>query len=664
MNSMKQSSLIEFLYKKYECEAPHCRHVAHIALTLFEGLQNQMQFTASMKKILHIAALLHDIGYAQDPASHAEKSAEIVLKEQISGISESQKRYCAAVILLHRKDFRSFLHSPLITSLRYRETVLRCAALLRIADGLDHSHIQDARIKEITTTPSEVIVTVTPVVYAKNIEYALQKADLFKQCFKTSLTLQIAPEKQANTFSYTSLLDPDEPSMQEAARKLLYYYYRLAVDTIGGAIKGEDPEYLHDFRVALRRFRTIARSCKQFLPHKQQAELDKTLTQLLRELGVCRDSDIRTAYVSQLIEKVSASQAQHFYPCLEKLQTDRDCQKKICKERLLDQQTQLFVKSIARFLRVHIPAHIRQNPQTVLLSKWTEEKVQRFLYRITQIPISATMKPEKLHALRKVVRQARYVTESFLGVLPPSYGQYAKFFKSYTTTLGKVHDFDIILEMAENPHYQCPQHLVKDIHDKRKKMVQKCKKKLESFISHGSVQTRITEIKKKMETKEIIIYIMRHGIAQQRSPLVKESERKLIPKGKKKVLAVGNRLNQLKINFDLILTSPYTRAFETASILAQSLSPQPKVLIEQMLEPAGSFDHLIEKINALGISSCCLIGHEPDLGRLLSYLLCGNSAAFTVTFKKAAICSISFSSGVEKGKGTLLWLAHPKLLQH
>ena len=75
------------------------------------------------------------------------------------------------------------------------------------------------------------------------------------------------------------------------------------------------------------------------------------------------------------------------------------------------------------------------------------------------------------------------------------------------------------------------------------------------------------------------IYIIRHAIAVDEGmpEYEKDSERPLTDKGRKKMRQIAKGLRTLGVEIDLILSSPYVRARETAEILASEFKMKKKV---------------------------------------------------------------------------------------
>ena len=75
------------------------------------------------------------------------------------------------------------------------------------------------------------------------------------------------------------------------------------------------------------------------------------------------------------------------------------------------------------------------------------------------------------------------------------------------------------------------------------------------------------------------LYILRHGIAvEPGSPGYKsDSERPLIPKGERRLRSAAAAMRKLELSFDLILSSPFIRAKQTAEIVAGELKLKKRI---------------------------------------------------------------------------------------
>jgi phosphohistidine phosphatase len=160
----------------------------------------------------------------------------------------------------------------------------------------------------------------------------------------------------------------------------------------------------------------------------------------------------------------------------------------------------------------------------------------------------------------------------------------------------------------------------------------------------------------------LALYLIRHGLAAERGDeYPDDSKRPLTSAGISALRKEARALVELDISFDVIITSPLTRARQTADVFAQGLPAKPPVVLTDSLSPAGSHASLFQELGRhMRKASIALVGHEPNLGELAARLL---GAKGGIEFKKGAICRIDFDVFPPKGVGTLKWLAPPKLLR-
>jgi phosphohistidine phosphatase len=112
-----------------------------------------------------------------------------------------------------------------------------------------------------------------------------------------------------------------------------------------------------------------------------------------------------------------------------------------------------------------------------------------------------------------------------------------------------------------------------------------------------------------------VIYLLRHGDAE--AGQGDDASRALTAKGERQAAAAGRALAALRAEIDACLTSPRTRAADTARLACQALGLEPETA------PAlsgGPFD--AAKL-AAGRGSVLLVGHEPDFSNEVARLTGG-----------------------------------------
>lgn len=162
------------------------------------------------------------------------------------------------------------------------------------------------------------------------------------------------------------------------------------------------------------------------------------------------------------------------------------------------------------------------------------------------------------------------------------------------------------------------------------------------------------------------LYIVRHAIAVEAGTpgYEDDSQRNLTDKGRKKMVKIAQGLKELEERLDLILTSPYLRAMQTANLLRKAFNLKKNKVIEtEHLTPMGYADQLIHEVNEKygELERIALVGHEPSLSALASVLVAGESD-ISLTLKKGGVCRLSVGS-LQYGRcATLDWLLSPSQL--
>lgn len=162
----------------------------------------------------------------------------------------------------------------------------------------------------------------------------------------------------------------------------------------------------------------------------------------------------------------------------------------------------------------------------------------------------------------------------------------------------------------------------------------------------------------------MILYIIRHAIAAPAGEQGEDSLRPLTDKGRKKMRKIARGLMELEAQIDLILTSPYLRATQTARILAKTFDlKKSKVVITENLTPIGDLDQLINEIGEkyADIQNIALVGHEPSLSSLAAVLISGEPS-LSLTLKKGGVCRLTLDTIQYARCATLDWLLFPSQL--
>ena len=138
------------LGKKYFFDEKHANTVAKFAVQIFDQTKPFHQMDAEGRLILEVAALLHDIGHYVNVYNHHKHSAYLIQSNPLVGLTQLQMDMVANVARYHRKSAPKMQHKPYEDlSPKNRLTISKLAAILRLADALDHEHASTVESVEV-----------------------------------------------------------------------------------------------------------------------------------------------------------------------------------------------------------------------------------------------------------------------------------------------------------------------------------------------------------------------------------------------------------------------------------------------------------------------------------------------------------------------------------
>jgi phosphohistidine phosphatase len=154
------------------------------------------------------------------------------------------------------------------------------------------------------------------------------------------------------------------------------------------------------------------------------------------------------------------------------------------------------------------------------------------------------------------------------------------------------------------------------------------------------------------------VYILRHAEAEPRGPGVTEAARKLTIDGKRELRAALRLAREAGVAPEVILSSPWTRAQETALAAGDELHTK-RVIETKSLLPDVLPSHIWGEIRSLRpLKEIMVVGHEPHLSGLAAFLL---EAPVAIDMKKAAIIRVDVQDREGPPRGVLKWMLTPKL---
>jgi exopolyphosphatase / guanosine-5'-triphosphate,3'-diphosphate pyrophosphatase len=130
--------------RRLEYDQAHAEHVRELGIMLFDRLQPVHHLPAESRVLLEASALLHDVGHMISHRGHHKHGEYLALNGDIPGLEGRERAIVAALVRYHNRKSEPAGHHQAYSSLNNNDKRLtrRLAAILRIAEALDHSHRQ------------------------------------------------------------------------------------------------------------------------------------------------------------------------------------------------------------------------------------------------------------------------------------------------------------------------------------------------------------------------------------------------------------------------------------------------------------------------------------------------------------------------------------------
>jgi exopolyphosphatase/guanosine-5'-triphosphate,3'-diphosphate pyrophosphatase len=136
------------LGKRYHFDERHGAQVAAQAQVLFRALQEEHGLDRRCELLLHVAALLHEIGMYVGERSHHKHTMYLIMNSDIFGLGQRDLTIVGMIARYHRRATPRPTHEVYISLSREDRTIIaKLAAILRVADALDRTH--SARLQSI-----------------------------------------------------------------------------------------------------------------------------------------------------------------------------------------------------------------------------------------------------------------------------------------------------------------------------------------------------------------------------------------------------------------------------------------------------------------------------------------------------------------------------------
>jgi phosphohistidine phosphatase len=159
----------------------------------------------------------------------------------------------------------------------------------------------------------------------------------------------------------------------------------------------------------------------------------------------------------------------------------------------------------------------------------------------------------------------------------------------------------------------------------------------------------------------MILYVMRHAEAVEGSDTLQDEWRYLTETGRSAAAKMSSSIAKIGPKPRLTVTSPLTRAVQTAEIAAEKACRKNVVVASRLLLPGADISDLVTYLKECKeckeAKRVLLVGHEPQLGSLVAILLGRQDEA--ISLKKGACVALELDPKKDKKPARFLWYLIP-----
>jgi CHAD domain-containing protein len=412
--------------------------VADLCARIFRDLPHLHGLTKTCRPLVEMTALLHDIAEPEGKKSHDLSGAARLRKTRIPFVPRGWKPLMAQAVALHskRSDIKSFLARLAEKKNPRLELAARLGAVLRIADGLDHCRKQDTRIRAIVDDGKAVTIYLADSSSAEeNGRFALGKADLWNRLSPRPIgQIVVVRDKAPNT----DLVRPRQP-MRQAARAMLQRQFEQLASREYGLGYAQDPEYVHEMRVAIRRMLVLIHAFDKDLGSAIRP-IGKRIANLGRRLGDVRDSDAFLAYVQDCLDQAPPSGRRVLVKVRNAQRRTRREQYRQVMEAFAGAEYERLKARLERFLAAGAGGRRGRQPASREVTKALQRYLAEFFSHGRRLE---KLSPRQQHQLRIDCKNLRYLADFFRAFYGTRLRGMIDELTEFQDLLGQVHDYHV-----------------------------------------------------------------------------------------------------------------------------------------------------------------------------------------------------------------------------
>lgn len=251
-------------------------------------------------------------------------------------------------------------------------------------------------------------------------------------------------------------------TLAEVLQSLIWSCLLHLQSNLRGAMAGEDAEYLHQMRVALRRLRVVLRMAEKLGADEQLAALNKEVAALCVALGRIREWDV---FIAQTVQPMCVRMAGHagLQALLAASERQRDASHAALQGETQARELQRLILRFAIWMNGPYWQQLQTLPQ---LHDFAASRLQKLARRFASSGKHLnTLDAPRLHALRILAKKLRYSAEFFSSLYDKKRTKsFLAALSEVQEVLGQINDIAVthrlLDELAVNPYLSAHQEAV------------------------------------------------------------------------------------------------------------------------------------------------------------------------------------------------------------
>lgn len=452
-----QPRTLDELLQRYDIDPAQATAVADTAERLFVELQPVHHLDSTLLPSLRVAAMLHDTGCSLGKTHHQRLGYAQLLLQPLADMPDDARLTAAASAYLHRGKINAKrLARAIPDSLQpaSRERVLGLAALVRLATGLTSRRSMGASIVKVDINGQSVVIKLADAQSHNLHRRVRKKSDLWQQIYGRRLDwryqikepLELALENHSG--DELGILPQDY--IQTAGAKIISVQLARMIVSAEAVRLAQDPEAVHDLRVACRRLRSAFRLIGPQLVGSSVVPCQEGLRACAQQLGAVRNYEVQLDLAMGYKNSAPSDQALQIEPLVNSWAAGHNQARQFLSAYIEGEEFARLISQLQELVnsQSRIPAPMKQRHLVYKMAPHYLRSAAQKVLAYDRVLSRASL--EELHLLRIECKRLRYSLEFFNDLLAGDSTLVLARLIDAQTQLGTLHDWYVSLAALDS----------------------------------------------------------------------------------------------------------------------------------------------------------------------------------------------------------------------